>query len=270
VPGKETTLTRQPSTPTSRRQRREADRAARTGRPRYSPTTAKRPFWKSPTVVITAIAVVAAIGFVAFLNMGPRDERLITPTTSIPSDLANGAVLGSANAPVTLEVWADPQCPACGTFARDYLPRLVTEFVIPGQLRVIDRAIDLPGVGRPNESQDAAAGMICAGRQDAYWDFHDYVYWNQVTEVRGGYTRDRLRAMASAIGLDRSQFDACLNDQAVGAEVLAETQEAARAGVNATPTLDINGERIVGVPREYGALAAAIRQALNPAPSPVP
>jgi protein-disulfide isomerase len=214
--------------------------------------------------------VVVAIGFVALLNLGGRDERLVTPVTRIPTTLADGPALGAADAPVTLEIWADPQCPACGVLARDYLPRLATEFVSSGQLRIVDRAIDLAGVGRPNESQDAAAAMICAGRQDAYWDFHDYVYWNQRTETSGGYTRDRLRAMADAIGLDRGQFDACLADASVGAEVQAETRAAAQAGVNATPTLDINGERIVGVPREYEGLAAAIRQALNPPPSPVP
>jgi protein-disulfide isomerase len=266
------TLTRrQPSTPTTRRERREAERAARTGRPRYSPSQpAKRPFWRSPTVLVSAVAVVLALVFVAALNLGGGDERLVTPTTSIPAGLADGEVLGAADAPVTLEIYTDPQCPACGILARDYLPRLITDFVVPGQLRIVDRAIDLPGVGRPNESLDAAAGAICAGRQDAYWDFHDYIYWNQRTETGGGYSRDRLRAMADAIGLDRGEFDACLGDPAVRAEVQAETQAAFAAGVNSTPTLDINGERIVGVPREYGALAAAIRQAIDTSASPAP
>jgi protein-disulfide isomerase len=203
------------------------------------------------------------------MNLGPRDERLVTPTTSIPGDLADGAALGSADAPVTLEVWADPQCPACGSFAREYLPRLVTEFVVPGQLRVVDRAIDLPGVGRPNESQDAAAGMLCAAREDAYWDFHDYVYWNQRTGTAGSFGRDRLGAMADAIGLDRAAFDACLRDATVGAEVQAETRAATAAGVTATPTLDINGQRLVGL-RDYGVLAAAIREAIAAAASPAP
>jgi protein-disulfide isomerase len=176
--------------------------------------------------------------------------------------MSDGEAIGKAGAPVLLEVWSDFQCPVCGTFATTYLPRLVTDFVATGQIRIVDRSIDILGSGSPSESLDAAVGAVCAGRQGEYWAYHDYLFWNQAGENRGAFSRERLGAMATEIGLDRAAWDACFSGGTAADDVIARTASALGQGINSTPTFVVNGQATAGLPRSYDDLAALIRAAL--------
>lgn len=252
----------------SRRERRRAERAERAGRTRPGPTAIRRSVWRSPLVLITGLAIVAGLAVVAFTALSaprtvdPNATGLVEPAFVPPAALADGEALGSDSAPVVLEVYSDFQCPVCGRFAREYLPSLVRDFVEPGQLRIVDHAIDILGRGDPNESLDAATGAICAGEQDRYWDYHAWLFWNQRGENRGAFARDRLYGIAERIGLDLPAWEACFTGGAAADEVRAQTAAAAAAGITSTPTFVIDGEAIVGLPRTYEELAAKIRAAL--------
>jgi len=163
-------------------------------------------------------------------------------------------------APVVLEVYSDFQCPVCGRFVREQLPRVIDDFVIPGIIRVVDHPIAIVGQGTPNESIDSAVGAVCAARQERYWDYHGLLMWNQHGENRGAFGPGTLAGMADEIGLSRTAWDACANDPAVSAGVRDQTARAAAAGISQTPTFVLNGRRIVGL-YPYAELAAAIRSA---------
>ncbi len=59
-----------------------------------------------------------------------RDQRA---AHHLPGQVADGLALGAANAPVTVELWSDFQCPACGLFTRTMEPSLVRDYVLPGK-----------------------------------------------------------------------------------------------------------------------------------------
>lgn len=229
-------------------------------------------------VIISALAVVVMVGVIVVLNLGSGRggngtgaDGLVRPPASNASQYADGGTIGEADAPVVLEVYSDYQCPVCGRFGRDYLPSLVNEFVSAGQLRIEERSIAILGTGDPDESLDAAVAAEAAGRQGKYWEFHDYLMWNQSGENRGTFSRDRLRTIADEIGLDRARFDADLVDASLQAGIRSRTDEARQAGIDRTPTFVLNGERIVGLPRTYEDLASAIRGLVGQAsPSPAP
>jgi protein-disulfide isomerase len=214
-------------------------------------------------VSAAALAVAAVVIGLAMANLRPASVEptsLTRPGSALPAALLDGPAIGSTDAPVTLEVVSDYQCPVCGRFAREYLARLVTEFVAPGTLRIVERPIAFLGIGDPDESLDAAVGVTCAGRQDRYWEYHDYLMWNQDGENEGAYVPERLAAMADAVGVDRAAWDACVADPTVAAGIRSATSQAAAAGINSTPTFLVNGQVIVGlVP--YDQLAAQIRAA---------
>jgi protein-disulfide isomerase len=216
--------------------------------------------WQSPVVIVSALAVVAAAVLIVVLNQraaAPTD--IINAPSSYPAGVANGDALGRSDAPVELDVWSDFQCPFCGQFARTYLPRLVTDFVVPGQLRISAHDIAIVGRGSPNESFDAAVAAACAGAQGKYWQYHDLLFWNQHGENEGAFSRDRLAAMARRLSLDDAAWTSCLSDPNRAAAVSTATQRAAAAGINSTPTLVLDGQRSAGLPRTYDELAAAIR-----------
>lgn len=257
--------------PPSRKERRRLEREerARTGSRLQQRQV---PIWRSPTALITGVALVAGLIVVIAVNWGqapsPVASSLNLPPTSYDPQLVSGETLGRADAPVTLEVWSDFQCPFCGQLARTYLPRLVADFVADGQLRIVPRDVDFVGRGDPNESVEAAVAASCASDQGKYWQYHDVLLWNQVGENRGAFNDARLVQMADQVGLDRAAWDQCRSDPARTAAVAATTSAALAAGINGTPTLMLNGVVTTsGMPRTYEELAGAVEAALAAAPS---
>jgi protein-disulfide isomerase len=167
---------------------------------------------------------------------------------------------------VVLQLYADFQCPACKLFVTTQLHRLVDEFVTPGTVRIEAQDIAFLGRGLPDESLELAAGAACATEQDRYWQYHDLVFWNQGRENRGDHSSEFIGRVADAVGLDRAAWDACLARGDVRGQITSRTQAAIGVGVNSTPTLLVNGQPIVGVPK-YEQLAAMIRSLATAAPS---
>jgi len=212
-------------------------------------------------VVVSLIGVVlgaAAILFVTRPSPTPAAQLTIPPTSYVGMPAA-GVALGAAGAAVTIELYADFQCPACRLFVTGELPRLLTDFVRPGILRIEAHDIDILGRGPRSESLELAAGAACAAEQGAYWPFHDLIFWNQGRENRGDHDAGFIADLATAAGLDRAGFDACFARSDVRSLVERETAAARSLGIASTPTLVVNDQSLVGVP-EYEGLAALIRQ----------
>jgi len=256
------------STSESRRARRVAERRA------AAPAAGLPAKRRSPILLITAIiggigiVVLGALILVQGKPAAVDTTGLVTPATSTPVALADGRSIGKADAPVTLEVWTDFQCPVCGQFARTVEPLLVSKYVTPGTLRIVHRDAAFQGAKSSSpydESVEAAAGARCAADQSAYWPFQDWVFANQMNENQGAFAADRLTAMASAAGLDVTAWKACLATGTAQAAVKTETTDAVAVGVNATPTMSLNGEVIVGLKSitDLGAKIEAAAAAAN-------
>jgi protein-disulfide isomerase len=241
--------------PATRRERRAAERArgvSTAGSP--GATTGRR---GSPILWITAIVAVVAVVFIGAMfvlqGTGPGKADvvgLVPPKSPTPTALADGRTLGKADAVVTLDVWSDYQCPACAQFAEIVEPALIRDHVTPGTLRIVhhDAAFQGARVGGPyDESVEPAAGARCAAAQGKYWPFHDWLFANQAGENKGAYADARLRGIATYAGLDVNKWDACRKTGDEQAAVRTETSQGTASGVNATPTLYLNGEKIVGL-----------------------
>jgi protein-disulfide isomerase len=139
-------------------------------------------------------------------------------------------------------VWGDFQCPYCGKFTRETEPRLYSDYVIPGKLKIVYR--DWVFIGP--ESVSAAVAARCAGDQGNFWPYHDYLSWNQHGENQGAFSRDRLDAIAAALGLDLSAFRSCMAESAAFDAVKAETEAGSQAGIGMTPTLVVDGHVMPG------------------------
>ena len=230
------------------------------------------PAWRTPIGLVTIGGLVVGALILAVVVLVPRGgsstSGLIEPSAVVPADLQNGTTLGRADAPVTVDEYADFQYPYCGQFARTLQPRIVSDFVATGKVRLVAHDLAFLGQGRtPDESTDAAVAATCATRQGKYWPYRDYLFANQFAkENAGAFSRDRLAAIAEAVGLDRSAFDACFDDPAIRAQVAADTNAAFGKGINQTPTLYFNGKAFVGVPT-YDQFAALVAQAAGTAPS---
>ena len=61
------------------------------------------------------------------------------------------------------------------------------------------------------ESLWAAEASECAAEQDAFWEYHDYLYDSQNGENRGAFNKENLYSFAEILGLDTDQFNQCLD-----------------------------------------------------------
>jgi protein-disulfide isomerase len=228
------------------------------------------PIWRSPIALVSAAAVAAAIVLIVFAaaSRGTVSAPVASAPTTYAETITHGEALGRADAQVRLDVWSDFQCPFCGQFARSYLPRLVSDFVVGGQLLIVPHDIDILGRGADNESVAAAVAASCAADQDRYWQYHDLLFWNQDGENRGAFSSARLEAMADRLQLERRTWDGCRADGTRVKTVAATTSAAMAAGINSTPTLVLNGLLAPGLPRTYEDLAGAIRRSLTASPKP--
>lgn len=200
------------------------------------------------------IAAVIVAGFLIFLNRPQTPGADIEVAPPLPANIpADGMILGAADAPVHIVEWGDYQCPACGILARTIEPQLISEFIAPGKARFEFRNFAFLG----EESQRAAAAAVCADQQGAFWSFHDTLYANQHGENQGAFSDERLRAVASKLGLDMAAFNACLDDAATANTVAASTAAGREQGVNATPWLTVNGTRVENW-QDWAALSEAI------------
>ena len=77
------------------------------------------------TAIVGGLGIVALAGLILLQGGSKATDStgaLATPRTRTPLALADGRAVGKADAPVTLEVWTDFQCPICGQFAETVEP----------------------------------------------------------------------------------------------------------------------------------------------------
>jgi protein-disulfide isomerase len=122
-------------------------------------------------------------------------------------------------------------------------------------LRQIDEAYVAKGIVRfgyahlaflGQESHWAAEASECAGDQDAFWPYHDYLYEHQAGENRGAFSQEKLKQFARELGLDTQAFNACLDSGKHAALVREQTATAQALGMRGTPSFLVNDQLLVG------------------------
>ncbi|MBJ7335726.1 MAG: thioredoxin domain-containing protein [Chloroflexi bacterium] len=212
-------------------------------------------------------AVILSVGLVVLLLSGsfsgkPTASDSFTPVAPVytpDAEFISGRGIGAVDAPVTLEVWTDFQCPICGIWANGSEPLLYEKYIKEGKLRIEQKFFAFLG----EESFTSAVGAVCADNQDKFWAYHSYLYANQDGENEGSFSAPRLRILAGAAGLDLTTWDSCITDPAIRTEVEAESAAARAAGVTGTPTLKIGTWMQAGIPAEAD-LYKRIDDALKP------
>lgn len=218
---------------------------------------------------LLAAAAGVAVTIAAFVGSGTVPLGSSPTPSPEPTFAVTAASVGLSTAPVTIEVWADYQCPYCRVFTHGIEPTLLRDYAATGRALVTFR--DFAFLGQ--ESVDAAVAARCAGRQGRFWTYHDLLYESQGAENQGAFARPTLDSLATFAALDATAFDACLVDPAVTREVAAETEAGKGFGITSTPTLRITGPggtKLVKGLTQPNVIAAAIESVAKPAPSGSP
>ena len=126
------------------------------------------------------------------------------------------------------------------------------EFVAGGKARYVFRHFPVLG----DEAVYAAVAVECAADQGAFWPLHDRFMAPDATL----FTEAGMRRQIEFEGLDYEVFAECLRSGSTFPLVQAAYQDGVGRGVQGTPTVFVNGER---VDPTFEAIADAINQALQ-------
>ena len=187
-------------------------------------------------------------------------------------DTAGRPTRGAKASKVVVVNFDDFQCPFCARMHHELFPEIFKEY---GD-RVTFVYKDFPMEMHPWAMHAAVdANCLAAQNSDAYWDFADYIHANQhevSNEKTPGARLEALDRLTMLQGqkhnLDVVKLQSCVKAQDESA-VKASVKQADAVGVDATPTLFVNGEKIDGAvpPSE---VRAALDRALKGANLPVP
>ncbi len=157
---------------------------------------------------------------------------------------AHGPVMGNKDAPVTLVEFSDLECPHCKV-AQPVIEKLVNE---SPNAKLIYQPFPLP---MHTWAKQAAAYAECVRQQNepAMWKFSDSVYAAQ-SEITDANATEKFTGLASSAGVDAAKVAACATQPDTMAKIQQSIDLGLSVGVNATPTLFIEGRRVLGISEE--------------------
>jgi len=181
-----------------------------------------------------------------FMFRGELTDMSVDPfaQTRAKLQIGNSPSTGPPDAKVTLVEFADFQCPSCRE-----LDRILRE-VLPGhpEVRLVYKDFPLTQI-HPWAMTAAIAGQ-CANQQSAqsFWKLHDAIFDAQQL-ISPTNAWDKINELAAEAGLNLEAFRTCEASADTTRAVEASIEQAHTLNVTSTPTLFVNGRRLVGADR---------------------
>jgi protein-disulfide isomerase/uncharacterized membrane protein YphA (DoxX/SURF4 family) len=197
-------------------------------------------------VRITAGAAAVALAAVVGTGIGVQASRIPAPTGAVPANasLADGVTVGKATAPVTLDLWEDPQCPVCAQF-ESQVGSQVSTWVSSGTVKVRYHVISFLDSQSSTKYSSRAANALYAAAAvspDAFAKLHQTLFANQPAEGSAGLPDDQLVTYAQQAGASAAAADISAGTYAN--YVQRATEQSSKDGVTGTPTVKVNGQPV--------------------------
>lgn len=193
--------------------------------------------------LMTAIVVVVARAATGQddLHRAAKVTGRVVPPANL--DDSGAFLVGEADAPVTVEIYYDYMCPACGAFESANgaeLDRLMQQGTVRLALRPIS-FLDPQSEGTRYSTRAANAfATVVNDSPDRAWAFHMALYAQQPSEGSKGLTDEQIKDIATSAGVP-SEVASTFTDMTYEQWVASVTQQAFDSGVEGTPTVKING-----------------------------
>lgn len=200
-------------------------------------------------LIIGAVVLVGAIGAFWFYsnaktptnsNRTPNSNATPKPTGT-PANAPAGAtppnMTGSPTALVTVEEFADFQCPTCAT-THPMMNEIKS--IYGNRIKFIFRDFPL-AIPAHDKSYEAAVAAEAAGMQGKFWDMQNQLFTNQqVWTANPGY-KQIWNDYAQKLGLDVAKFQSDMAGIAAKSRVDEDIKRGKGLNVNSTPTIFVNG-----------------------------
>ncbi|MGB1700515.1 MAG: DsbA family protein, partial [Nannocystaceae bacterium] len=167
-----------------------------------------------------------------------RDPTGLDESKVYPVPIEESPSLGPVDAPVTIVVFGDFQCPFC---ARGHQTLRAIKDRYGDQIRLVYKHFPLPG--HPAAIPAARASMV-ANAQGKFWQFHDALY-----ETGARFSAEDLREIGMRVALEGAA-DAWTESKEFDAQIKRDIELGMTLGVTGTPTSFVNGRPVQGAQSE--------------------
>jgi protein-disulfide isomerase len=225
-------------------------------------------------IITIVLVVIAVTGFIWLIFIRPLQTKVatanaaqtaaaaspvITITPRVFNTKVDGTHLGDPNAPVKVDEYADFRCSACLNYFQNFESQIIQNYVETGKVYYSYHFFDVIDTNDQTDASDRSANAaLCAGEQGHFWDYHDTLFTNQVTESASLFTDARLITMAENLKLDMTAFNQCYQAKKYASVVQADNAEAQSLNLTYTPSILVDGKLL----STFNQLAQTIDAAL--------
>ena len=210
---------------------------------------------KTPIFLIVSVLAITVMGGSLFFGCSSAPQNgakngnsvpvaaatTAKPQQTIPANAPAGAEppeqMGSPTAAVTLEEFADFQCPQC---AAQHPNMNEIKSMYGSRIRFIFRNFPLK-IAAHDKSYEAALAASAAGMQGKFWDMQNMLFSNQKAWTSDPTYKQIWKGYAQKIGLDVAKWETDMGGMGAKNRVEADIARGTASGLNSTPTLFING-----------------------------
>ena len=180
-------------------------------------------------------------------------EQSCNAKTTYEFNLGDHPPKGDPDAPITLVVWSDFQCPACKA-AMPLVDRLIELY--PKKIVVYYKHFPIPK--QHPRAIPAALAAIAAHRLGKFWPMHDLLYKNSPDHLTG----DEMVGYAASLGLNEKKFREAFAAASTYQYLDSDVKEGNKSRIDRTPLLYFNGKRFMAN-RDFETLAERVAEELD-------
>jgi protein-disulfide isomerase len=218
-------------------------------------------------VLVAAGALLIAYAFIRPLILSTQATANATqvPVIAITprafTTQVNGVHLGDPNAPVKVDVFEDFRCSQCLYYTQNFEPQIIRTYVDTGKVYYTFHSfLVIDGNDGTDASYRSVNAAMCAAEQGRFWDYHDTLFANQVSEDASLFTDVRLVTMAQNLNLDMTTFNHCYQAKKYASDIQADISQAHTLNLTGTPSFLVDG-KLLQI-KTFSELSTAIDSAL--------
>jgi protein-disulfide isomerase len=200
---------------------------------------------KKAWIIFASACVILLVGLVYVSSKDKVDVSKVDANKIQTADAQSGNiadhVFGKKDSKVVFVEYGDFQCPGCGS-AYPTIKDVTEKY--QGQVAFIFRNFPLTSL-HPN-AKAAAAAAEAAGLQNKYWEMHNALYANQSSweSLSSSERTDFFASYAKNFGLNVNKFKEDMASTKVNQKINYDIAIGKKVGVDATPTLYLNGKAV--------------------------
>jgi len=198
-------------------------------------------------VVLGALLVTFALILPSIQKVNQAASATPVPVVTIVPRVINAPVngihIGNPDALVKVDVYEDFRCSACLYYSQNIEPQVITNYVETGKVYYTYHTFIIIDTNDGSDaSRRAANAALCANEQGRFWDYHDTLYANQLSESATFFTDDRLVTMAQNLNLDMTAFNACYQAKKYDNDIKTDLAQGVSLNLTGTPSIMVNGQ----------------------------